>query len=76
MAEVKWYLRPFAVIIAILCIGPFALPLAWISPAFKKSHKVLITIIVIVLTLWLIKASFELYDILLNKLQELKEVLR
>ena len=73
--QVKWYLRPIAVIIAILCIGPFALPLVWISPAFKKSHKIFVTILVIILTVWLAKASVKLYNLLLNEMQQLQNIL-
>lgn len=76
MTSVKWYLKPITIIIAILCIGPLALPLVWISPAFKKSHKIFITIIVAIITLWLIKVSVELYNIFLDRLQQLQEILK
>lgn len=71
----KWYFRPMAVIVVILCAGPLALPLLWLSPAFKKSHKIIITILVIVLTIVLIKSSIELYRVLLERMKELQEVL-
>lgn len=73
--RIKWYHRPLAVLIAILCVGPFALPLAWTSPAFKKGHKIIITLLVTGLTIWLIHASVTLYKILLGRLEELNQVL-
>lgn len=73
--EVKWYFRPIAVVIAILCLGFFALPLLWLSPAFKKIHKIVITILIVGLTIWLLKASVDLYNLLLRELQELQSIL-
>ena len=73
--KIKWYLRPVPVIIAILCAGPFALPLLWISPSFKKIHKVAITALVIIFTVWLVKCSVDLYNILLNELKELDKIM-
>lgn len=74
--KIKWFFRPAVVIVAILFAGPFALPLLWRSPAFKKTHKIFITALVAILTIWLIKASVELYNILLERMQELQEILR
>jgi len=72
---VKWYLRPVAVIVAILCAGPFALPLAWVSPAFSKKIKIAITAIVIILTVWILKFSVDLYNILLREIRELQKIM-
>jgi len=72
---VKWYRRPATVIMAILCTGALALPLLWTSPAFSKKLKIVITLLVVALSLWLVKASVDLYAICLNRLQELRKVL-
>ena len=74
-AGVRWYFRPPAVFLALLCAGPLALPLVWLSPSFKKSHKIIITAAVAALTVWLAKASVELYNLLLEELRELERVL-
>ena len=37
-------------VIAFLCIGPFALPLLWLNPRFSKRSKIITTIIVLILT--------------------------
>ncbi len=73
--QVKWYLKPSTVIIAILCIGPFALPVVWLSSAFKKSHKVYITIAIILLSLLLVRSSTELYQLLLKNIRELQNII-
>lgn len=41
----KWYFRASVLIVAFLCIGPFALPLAWFNPRFSSKAKVIITIL-------------------------------
>lgn len=73
-AKIKWYIRPVAVIIAILLIGPFALPFLWTSPAFKRNHKIIITLLVFILSLWLIESLVRLYTVLLNEIQRIQDI--
>ncbi len=75
-SEIKWHMRPVVVIMAILFVGPLALPLVWLSPAFKKSHKIVITIIITFLTVWIAVASARLCSILLQRTRELQELMR
>lgn len=74
--KVKWYLRPVMVIIAILSVGPFAVPLIWISPAFRRWHKILLTLITGILTVLLVKATADLYIILIREFRALAETLQ
>ena len=46
----KWYFKTSALIIAFLCLGPFALPLFWSNPRFDQRKKIVVTIIVIILS--------------------------
>jgi len=73
-APIKWYQRPSVVIIAILMAGPFALPLVWKSPAFTKGAKIAISVLIIALTIWLVKASVDIYNVLMKQLQDLQNV--
>jgi len=73
-APAKWYFRPPVVFIMILAAGPFALPLVWKSPSFRRWHKTVITILVLVITVWLVKGALELYQILLKELKTLSEI--
>jgi glucan phosphoethanolaminetransferase (alkaline phosphatase superfamily) len=41
----KWYFKTYAFILAFLCVGPIALPLVWINPRYRRSKKILITVI-------------------------------
>ena len=72
---VKWYLRPAVIFIAIVGIGPFAIPLVWISPVFKRWQKTALTALTVIFTLWAIKFSIELYQILLKEMQDLQSAL-
>lgn len=49
----KWYFKTSALIIAFLCIGPFALPLLWLNPRFSQKNKIIISAIVIILSYYL-----------------------
>jgi uncharacterized membrane protein YvbJ len=50
--KVPWYLRPGWMVTAVLCIGPFAIPLFWVHPNWSRSKKIIWTVIVLLLT-WL-----------------------
>ena len=41
----KWYFKTYAFVMAFLCVGPLALPLVWINPRYKRSKKIFITVI-------------------------------
>ena len=51
--QIKWYFKTSSLVIAFLCIGPFALPLAWFNPRFSRKTKIVISIIVIILSYFL-----------------------
>ena len=71
----KWYLKPIPIVIAILIIGPFALPLVWMSPALKKWHKTAVTIILVLVTIWLVQVSVSIYQLLMTEMKSLQETL-
>jgi len=50
----KWYFTTGGVVIALLCLGPFALPLVWRNPRYKPRTKVLITSITVAVTIFAI----------------------
>ncbi len=73
---VKWYLKPIIVVVAIFAVGPLAIPLIWLSPALKRRDKIILTVITVLLTVLMIKATSDLYAILLREFQTLAEVLK
>jgi uncharacterized membrane protein YvbJ len=62
----KWYFKTSTLIIAFLCIGPFALPLVWLNPRFSQKTKIIISVIVIIL-------SYYLGIILINSLRSINK---
>jgi hypothetical protein len=67
----KWYFRKSSIIIAVLCVGPLALPLIWWRPNTSREWKIGLTIVILMLS-WLVyqatmesvKMIKEYYDLL------------
>lgn len=74
--KIKWYLKPTMVIVWIFVAGPFALPLVWMSPGLKKWHKVSLTILLALMTMWIFYASAEIYRLFTVEMRELKGVMQ
>lgn len=53
----KWYYTTVGVVIALLCLGPFALPLVWRNPRYKSQTKLFITILTVAVTILAIIGS-------------------
>lgn len=49
----KRYFKTSFLIMAFLCVGPFALPLLWINPRFSQRTKIIVSVIVIILSYYL-----------------------
>lgn len=49
----KWYFSMATFLTAVLCVGPFALPLLWFNPRFTLKKKIVISVIVLILTYFL-----------------------
>jgi len=49
----KWYFSTATFVLALLCVGPFALPLYWFNPRFTARNKIIVSAIVIILTYFL-----------------------
>lgn len=73
---VKWYHRPIWVIAALLAAGPFALPLVWLSPALKKTHKIFLTIAVLIITVWLIMTTAEICRVVMKQVEDIKSIMQ
>ena len=72
----RWYFRPVSIIVAIFAIGPFAIPLVWMSPALRRWHKIAATLFIALLTIWAVNFSVDLLKIALKEMQGLQEALR
>ena len=69
--KTKWYYSNSAVVIGLLCLGPFALPLVWSSPKYKMMTKIIVTIVVIAVTIWLYQLVGQLYQRLIKQINDL-----
>jgi len=66
--KTKWYYSTGFIVIAILCLGPLALPLVWINPRYKIITKVWVTILVLVVSVLASMLVTYLYSSLMAQL--------
>ena len=54
-----WFFKSHILIIAFMCVGPFALPLVWFNPNSSQRKKIIISVIIIIITwcLWSLLAG-------------------
>jgi len=71
---VPWYLTKKTVILAIVIVGPLAIPLLWMSPKFSFVLKAVLTVILVVSSVLLYHYSVVMMDSLNQRLKELKEM--
>ena len=71
----KWYFKTHVLVIAFLCVGPFALPLVWLNPGFNKRNKTIISAIIIVVSYLLgvifvksLQSIYEYYNLMFREL--------
>jgi hypothetical protein len=67
----KWYFATGTVVLALLCLGPIALPLVWANPRYKILTRVIVTVIVLVVTVLSLYLVVYAYENLINQLTEL-----
>jgi hypothetical protein len=59
--NIKWYLRPISVVLLLFFVlGPFGLPLLYKSSKFSRKLKIVLTVVVIIYTIYLIIVSLEI----------------
>lgn len=71
-AKTKWYFTNYWVVVAFLCIGPFALPFVWFNPRYKPAVKLIVTVLAIVITIWLSIKSIDMYHSLMQQMKGLE----
>ena len=69
--KTKWYFSTRAVVFALLCLGPFALPLIWLHPRYKIATKLVTTVIVIGITIGGFLYTMHLYRQLIQQIETL-----
>jgi uncharacterized protein YacL len=69
--KTKWYFSTSVIVIGLLVAGPFALPLVWKNPKYEVITKVIITVVVIAVTIWLCYLMGQMYQRLIDKVNAL-----
>ncbi len=69
--ETKWYFSTSAIVIAILVIGPLALPQVWLNPRYKTTTKVVATILVVAFTIVLCYLVVYIHNYLTRQINSL-----
>lgn len=69
--ETKWYFTTTTVVIALLCLGPLALPLVWLNPRYKTGTKISITVLVLALTVLLCYLVINVYLQLMEQIEKM-----
>jgi hypothetical protein len=69
--KIKWYFSTSAVVIALLVLGPLALPMVWLNPRYKTITKVVVTMIVIALTILFSYLVAYIYNNLMEQMESL-----
>jgi len=75
-SKTKWYFSTTNIVIAFLFIGPFALPLVWFHPRYKKASKIIITVIVGAVTILVICLLIKLVPNILEYYSQLWDVMK
>jgi len=67
--KTKWYFTTSVVVIALLCLGPLALPLVWLNPRYKIVTKLIVTGLVIAFTILLCYLTMNMYLRLVKQIE-------
>ena len=67
----KWYFSTSAVVVALLVLGPLALPMVWLNPRYKIVTKLIITILVIVFTVLICYLTVNVYIRFMKQIEAL-----
>ncbi len=65
----KWYHSTFTLVLAVLCLGPFALPLVWTNPRYNGATRFLLSAGIIALTLLAMYSMTLMYKNLLDQIK-------
>ncbi len=67
----RWYHSTGVIVLALLTLGPLALPLVWIHPRYSAINKVIVTVGVLMLTVMLSYATAMAYRNLMEQIKAL-----
>lgn len=62
--KLPWYFRKAFIVIALCCVGPFALPLIWFRPNTHLAWKIGLTLLILAITWWVIVTALHVIEAL------------
>ncbi len=71
-----WYYKSWTVVLAIIGFGPLGLILLWFRPRTNLSVKVLVSVLVFILTGWMIVGTARYYETMQLHFRELQEAIK
>ena len=69
--KAKWQESTFAIIFALLCLGPFALPMVWRNQRYSTTTKTVISIVVLGVTIALVMLIIILVRSILSQIMDM-----
>ena len=69
--KTKWYFTTTSLVIALLSVGPLALPLLWINPKYSTVKKMLWTLITLVLSYALYVFTMDAFNKIMTQGREM-----
>lgn len=57
-----WYTRTSFIVMALACVGPLAIPLIWLRPNLSQTTKISLTIIIGVISWFLLKLTYQAFQ--------------
>ena len=73
--KTPWYFNSSSLIVSFLVTGPFMLPLVWFHPKMSRTSKIVWTVVIVVVTLFIIKSTADLLGQLKKSLQNFSGVI-
>jgi hypothetical protein len=67
----KWYYSTAVIVLALLSVGPIALPLVWIHPRYSPLVKLVVSVATIVVTVILYYAMVGMYKYMMDQIKML-----
>ena len=67
--KTRWYFNTTFIVVALLSVGPFALPLVWLHPRCHIVVKLAVTVGITLLSIALYQATVNLYNDLLEQIK-------
>lgn len=72
--KTKWHQKTSTLVIAVLSVGPLALPLLWFNPRFSRNTKIIWTIIIIIASYFMFLQLKKSIEQLQNYYQQIESI--